>query len=324
MAPSRKTDSLRPYDVPFGVTATTVGLLAAIFLPMVTRAPDWPEGLPLLADDSDAVVAAWREERGLPMPPDGEGVLTAWSLLNDDLARRATTRQSLPQRRFATALVTVTRHDARLQHALRARACAPMVERTATRAAGLLTVATRHGLRGATASSAVTDGQRLAWCYVRWERLGLETPEQGAIEALRDTFLRVPRAVQVGFAAWGLGARCGALVGVAGRAVDPEDPRRCARFRSELIPLAKAIDPQYPDALARAHTELLLGEGLRTVLTTSGEGHALDMAAHARAEDESRAAFQRAGEGYERLHQAAPSRRLERFIAAARWGISAD
>ncbi len=323
MAPARKADPPRPYDVPAPLAAGVGVLLAAVFLPMNLRGPAWPSGLPPVAYDPQAIAAEHRAGLNLDVPAASPAVMAAWRELNRALGRRDTPGSAQAQGDFSRLTIRATQHARPAWRALRARACEAFVtpptrgDRDPT---GIVPIATRHRVVGPRAGASVDRAQRLAWCYLRWERLALPTPDQGSVEPLMDTLLRVPAPLQRGFVRWALGASCAALVGLDGRALTLDDPRRCAAYRRELLPAAVGLDPGYPAAEARAHTEMLLGLGLSHAVATVGhEGPSGPAGEFARstAQHDARQAFQAASDAYGSLLRRAPSYRTERLALGA-------
>lgn len=319
MAPPRKADPSRPYDVPAPLAGGIAAVVAAVVLPMSLRGPAWPAGLPPLAHDPAAILAQHRAALRRTAPAASPAVLSAWRALNQSLLRREPAASAAAQRYFSTLVARATLHDRDAQSALRARACDVL---GAARPAaepdryGVVALATRHRLLGVHATPSVDAAQRLAWCALRWERLALPTPDSGPVEPLTDTLLRVPPPVQRGFVRWALSARCAALVGMDGRAVSLDDPRRCAAYRRELLPVAARMQPGWPAERARAHTEMLLGLGLqqaaRAPATQGADGFARSTAL-----DEARRALQTAADAYGAELRTAPSHPTERLALGA-------
>jgi len=272
--------------------------------------------------DPAAIEAAHQAGLHLDAPTAMPAVLSAWRRLNESLGRRDTAASTQTQREFSSIVARATLHARPAQMALRARACERFVdpEGRDPDPMALGAVALRHRVTGPNTPATVDRAQRLAWCYLRWERLALPTPDQGSVEPLTDSLLRVSPAVQRGFVHWALGASCAALVGLDGRPLSLDDPRRCATYRRELLPAAAGLEPRYPLAEARAHTEMLLGLGLSHAIATlrtappaeAPEGFALSTAQH-----EARQAFQAAADGYGAQLRAAPAYRTERLALGA-------
>lgn len=316
MAPARKAHPLGTWDVPFSIVVSALGVLTATFLPMATHAPEWPDTLPNIVDSPSESLAAHTAELARRSPADADEALAAWRRLNEALERRDGAAVTEAQREFATRTRQVTAHNRDREESLRARACA-VLGGPAPGDTALTRVAARHGLVNG-ASTVEARAARLSWCYLRWERLALDTPDEGPLEPITATLARVPRSLQLSFVRWVLGARCWALVGLPGRAAQREDPQRCAQLRTAMLPIARGVDPRYPSALAEAHIALWLGEDLRHVAATAPEGSSASVT------DEARGAFQQAFEGYSRVLDRAPSRRVTRFAAAALAGMSRD
>ncbi len=296
MSLSRKVERIPAGDVPLPLAAGLVLLLLALFVPMAWRAPAWPTSLPLLSHDPEAVFSAHRSALGSAPPAAAREILEPWSALNEALARRDSRAAALAQPRFARDLARGTLGIASQRISLRARACEALRGARRDDPSGLHRVARRHGL---------TDpAERLAWCYLRWERLALQPSEDGSVEGLTDTFLRVPAPMARTFARWGLAQGCGDLLGSHGRGASGADPRRCAFFRRELVAMASGMDRGYPTDEALAATDMMLGAQLSEVS---------DHRAHA----EVSVAYQRALERYGRMLERDRSRRLERYALAA-------
>lgn len=324
MSPNKVNSDRRRGDVPPSVVAGVLALLVALFLPMAHRAPAYPTELPALRDDPAAVLREHRAALATPAPAGTRDVLAAWTRLAQVTARREETAYAEAQQRFATRLGEATLHDRTQERAIQARALDAFLRalRDGQGEDPLVALARRHHLAGPDASPHATDAVRAAWFLMRWERMALPTPAQGEMERLIDTLGRLPRATQVSFAAWALGATCGELLGYSPRSRGPEAVRACAVLRREMIDVASGADRRYPRAEALAAVEMQLGAGLMRYVDparreAAGMTDAMDESLARRARDEAAEAFQRAVVRYESLKRERPGRRFERYQVAA-------
>ena len=304
----------KPWDVPLPVVLGALAVAASVLLPLAHRVPAYPVSLPPLATEPAPLRAEHREDLARPRPAAMREIVEAWDALTAAQSRRDGRAVHTAQARFASVLFDGTENLPELRNAARAVAAQAFLDGLRDPRRPGTVVAARHGLAGPSAPSDVDDAQRLAWFIVRWERLALPTPSHGHIEPLVDTLLRVSPAVQRGFAAWVLGARCPSLLGTA----YPADPRPCAdELRRPMIAVASRFDPSYPRDEALAATDMMLAVALRhpsdAVLRaradTSGEGRT-DL-------EDAQAALHRAQDRYAMLHRAHPSRRWERLSLGA-------
>lgn len=327
MPPSRKVERVRAGDVPSPIAAGVVVLLLALFVPMAWRRPARPTSLPALRHQPDAVMAELRRDLAQAPPAAGDEVLAAWTSLNAALARRDPRAAGELRERFARVLSTGTLGIEGYRRSLRARACAVMAAAPAGGEPPLRAIARRHGLLAPEAPPGVDASHAVAWCYIRWERLALPTPEEGQVEELTETFLRVPTPVARAFVSWGIGARCSDLVDRRGPSSRAEVPRRCATLRREFVGIAARMEQEYHRDEALAATDMMLGSALSLLSLEEDrpDGPGVDDAlSRTRLRGEAELAFQHALERYSRLLQRAPSRRLERYALAATEELATD
>lgn len=311
----RPREALR-YDVPTGVFAGIVALLVALFLPLSHRTPAWPTELAHLTYDERAVLDAHRRDLARPAPAAEREVMRAWawwsrSAVSGDAARLADARQ-----RFQEVLDEATGHAREPALALRARATERFLANLNDARAPLTEIARRHGL-GPDGPWYATRAARIAWFAMRWERNAARAADDGRVEPLTDTLLRVDPAYQRAFVSWGLDARCPALIGAHGAwSLTAAHTRACAAFRNELVPVARAADPRYPDDEARAAIDVMLAVGLRRAPGGDDAVHVVDDAASAGADGDAQAALVRARDRYAAMLERERTPRIERHFMA--------
>ncbi|MFO0627561.1 MAG: hypothetical protein U0325_18280 [Polyangiales bacterium] len=313
----------RAGDVPAPLVAGVLALLVATFLPMAQRTPVFPTELPVLRDAPGAVRDAHRADLARPAPPATPQVLAAWRALSEVTARRDEAGFVTAQRLFATRLAEATLHARDAERAIAARALQAFLDAAHRGDATDATVrlAARHRLAGPDAAPAASDAARTAWFLMRWERMALPTPDRGEVEPLLDTLGRLPRPMQVAFAAWALRATCAEILGDGGRR-GVRGARDCARLRRDMVGVAHGADPRYPTDEALAATDMLLAAGLlrhvdparRVLLRTPEEP---DETSLRQARDEAAEALQRALLRYEQRAGRGRRRLLERHQMAA-------
>jgi len=294
-------------------------VLVALFVPVVHRTPAWPTNLPPLSYDADATIHEQRADLRRAPPPAAREVMSAWRALSQASARRDEAAFIERQQTFAEVLATATEHVRAPALALRAQAAREFLAELRRPDRPLTIIARRHRLAGDDLPVYVDDAARLAWFTLRWERLALPTPEQGPLEGITDSLLRLPKETQRAFVAWGLAARCSELLGTTDRAARPDDPRRCASFRRDLIAATRGFNPNYPRDEAFAAVDMMLGVGLSRVAHATAERpeDTIDESVREAARTDAQAAFVRAREGYVALVERAPSRRYERLLMGA-------
>ncbi len=309
----RPREALR-YDVPPGVFAGIVALLVALFFPLSHRTPAWPTELAHLTYDERAVLDAHRRDLARPAPAAEAEVMRAWawwsrSAVAGDGARLADARQ-----RFQDVLGEATGHAREPALALRARATERFLAALGDRRAPLTEIARRHGL-GLDGPWYATRAARIAWFAMRWERNAARTADDGRVEPLTDTLLRVDPAYQRAFVSWGLDARCPALIGAHdGWSLTAAHTRACAAFRNELVPLARAADPRYPDDEASAAIDVMLALGLRR--PAGGDDAPVHVVDDASNDGDAQAALVRARDRYAAMLERARTPRIERHFMA--------
>lgn len=309
----RPREALR-YDVPAVVFAGIVALLVALFFPLSHRTPAWPTGLAHLAYDERAVLDAHRRDLARPAPAAEAEVMRAWawwsrSAVSGDAARLADARQ-----RFQEVLGEATGHAREPALALRARATERFLANLGDARAPLTEIARRHGL-GPDGPWYATRAARIAWFALRWERNAARAADDGRVEPLTDTLLRVDPAYQRAFVSWGLDARCPALIGAHdGWSLTVAQTRACAAFRNELVPLARAADPRYPDDEARAAIDVMLAIGLRR--PAGGDDAPVHLVDEASGDGDAQAALVRARDLYAAMLERERTPRIERHFMA--------
>lgn len=309
----RPREALR-YDVPPGVFAGIVALLAALFFPLSHRTPAWPTGLAHLTYDERAVLDAHRRDLARPAPAAEAEVMRAWawwsrSAVSGDAARLADARQ-----RFQEVLGEASGHAREPALALRARATERFLANLGDARAPLTEIARRHGL-GADGPWYATRAARIAWFAMRWERNAARAADDGHVEPLTDTLLRVDPAYQRAFVSWGLDARCPALIGAHdGWSLTAAHTRACAAFRNELVPLARAADARYPDEESRAAVDVMLAIGLRR--PAGGDDAPVRVVDEASADGDAQAALVRARDRYAAMLERERAPRIERHFMA--------
>lgn len=301
------------HDVPLPIAGAALALLLAIFVPLSHVLPTYPAELAHLDADEAAVLRDHRAALARPAPPAAREVLAAWDAWCAAVADASPDVHG-PREAFARRLAEATLRVRDAQDALRARAAEAFLARLDDPRAPLTRTAARHGLAGRSAWYA-TRSARLAWFALRWERALAEPGDDGAVEPLADTLLRVPASYRRAFASWALDARCPELVGARGRPFSPDDARACGRFRADLVDLAARLDPRYPREEARAAVDMLLAAGLRRAVTPAPDAPVtvLDDATRGPALADAQAALLRAEARYAAMLRAAPSRRVERL-----------
>lgn len=306
-------------DVPPGIALGALALLAALFGPLVQRTPAWPAELPHLRYDERAVVAEHQRLLAPPLPASATAAFDAWdawtrAAVGDDATVTDTARQ-----RFAERLAQATGHVRAVEEGLREHAAARFLAHLDDADAPLTRIAVRHRLVGADTAAHATRAARLAWFALRWERAALHASDDGELEPMHDTLLRVPTAYQRAFVSWALDARCPELVGAtAARPLRVADVRACARYREEFVGFAAAIDRGYPREAAHAATDVMLAVGLRRLTAPAVDAPVLvvDDDQRVQATSDAQAALVRAQSRYARMLEAAPSRLLERRYVA--------
>lgn len=315
-------------DLPLGLFVAVVIVLTALFLPMARRTPDYPTALPPLTYDADAVLREHARALALPAPPATAQVLARWRALNEATAARRESEFSAAQAAFTSDYGLATGHAPSAEQALRARAREAFLGESRRPEAALTRVAARHRLAGPRATRDATTAVRVAWFDLRWERNALPTPEHGEVEPIATTLLRIPPPEQRAFTAWALAARCPVLVGVEGRPLRPDDARRCASLRRDLLDLAAGFDHAYPRDEAAAAIDMMLGESLLRLTdparADAREPTVVDDNERLRARDDALAAFQHAAERYGAMERRGHSARIERYLRAALAELGAD
>lgn len=313
----------RAGDVPAPLVAGVLALLVAAFLPMAQRTPVFPTELPRLRDAPDAVRAALREDLARPAPPATPQVLAAWRALSEVTARRDEGGFVAAQHLFSTRVAEATLHARPAERAIAARALQAFLEsaRRGDVADATVRLAARHRLAGPDVAPAATDAARAAWFLMRWERMALPTPAQGEVEPLLDTLGRLPRPLQISFAAWALRATCPEILGDGGRR-GVRGARDCAQLRRDMVGVARGADPRYPADEALAAADMLLAAGLlrhvdpaRRVML--GVPEERDDTSLRQARDEAAEALQRALLRYDTRLRSDRRRLLERHQMAA-------
>jgi hypothetical protein len=301
------------HDVPLALAAGALGVLLALFVPLSHVTPAYPTELAHLPADDAAVLRDHRAALALPAPPATREVLAAWDAWSAAAARGDAEAAHTTRETFAARLAAATGRVRAAQDALRARAAEAFLARLDAPRAPLTRVAARHGLTAR--SWYVTRAARVAWFALRWERNVAEPGDDGELEPIADTLLRVPVSYRRAFASWALDARCPELVGAAGRALTPDGARACGRFRADLIDLAAHLHPRYPREEARAAADMMLALGLRRAVAPAPDAPVtvVDDAARGPALADAQAALLRAEARYAAMLRATPTRRAERL-----------
>ncbi len=313
------------HDVPLALAAGALALLLAVFVPLSHVTPAYPAELAHLDVDEAAVLRDHRAALRLPAPPATREALAAWDAWCAAAARDDVGAIPVAREAFARRLADATLRVRAAQDAVRARAAERFLARLDDPRAPLTRVAARHGLAGAPSWYATRAG-RLAWFALRWERNVAEPGDDGEMEPIADTLLRVPASYRRAFASWALDARCPELVGAVGRALAADHARACGRFRADLVDLAARLDPRYPREEARAAVDMMLAAGLRRAAAPAPDAPVtvVDDAARGPALADAQAALLRAEARYAAMLRAAPSRRVERLYRGVTAALGDD
>lgn len=306
------------YDVPIGVVGAVLALLVALFLPLSHRTPEWPTELPHLTYDEAAVIAEHRRDLGLALPPSAREVERAWTAWSRAAASGDSARSDVARQDFSDTLRAASLSSLDASRAIRAHVAQRFLDDLDDARAPLTVVASRHGL-GPDARWYVTRATRLAWFMLRWERNAAPVGDDGHVEPLTDSLVRVPSAYQRAFLSWALDARCPELIGAtAARPLSTEDVRACATFRGDLIPLAHATDDRYPVEEARASVEMMLAHGLRDLTRPAPDAPVtvVDEPTQIAARSDAQAALVRARELYATMLEHERTPRIERRYMA--------
>lgn len=314
------------YDVPPAVVGGALGLLLALFLPLSHRTPEWPAELPHLTCDESAVIAEHRRDLARPLPPSFAAVDRAWTRWSRAAAAGDPARSDAARQDFADTLRHAATQGADVSIALRARAAQRFLDDLERPDAPLSIVAARHGL-GPRGQWYATRATRLAWFALRWERNAAPVADDGRVEPLTDSLMRISPSYQRAFLSWALDARCTELIGATeARPITPADVRACANFRGDLVPIARAVDPRYPDEESRAAVDVLLARGLRDL--TRGPDDApvtvADDPAEIAARSDAQAALVRARDVYAAMLERQRTPRIERRYMAVIADLGAD
>ncbi len=314
------------YDVPLGVVGGALGLLLALFVPLSHRTPEWPTELPHLAYDEAAVIAEHRRDLARPLPPSFAAVDRAWSRWSQAAAAGDAARSDAARQDFADTLRHASTQGADVSIALRARAAQRFLDDLERPDAALSVVAERHGL-GPHGRWYATRATRLAWFALRWERNAAPVADDGRVEPLADSLVRVSPSCQRAFLSWALDARCTELIGAtAARPLTPADVRACANFRGDLVPIARAADPRYPAEESLATVEVLLARGLRDLTRRPDDAPVTvaDDPAEIAARSDAQAALVRARDLYAATLERQRTPRIERRFMAVIAELGAD
>jgi len=311
------------HDVPLALAGALLALLLALFFPLSHVTAAYPTELAHLTVDEAAVLRDHRAALARPTPPATREVLAAWAAWSTAAARGDAAAAHATRETFAARLAVATGRVREAQDALRALATEGFLAHIDDPRAPLSRVAAGHGLAGVGASWYATRAARVAWFALRWERNVAPPGDDGEVEPLADTLLRVPLSYRRAFASWALDARCPELVGaVARRPFTAADVRACGRFREDLIDLAAHLDPRYPRDETRAAADVMLALGLRRAVTPAPDAPVtvVDDAVRGPALADAQAALLRAEGRYAAVLRGTSSRhaqRLYRGVVAA-------
>jgi len=317
------TSAAPRHDVPLALAGALIALLLALFVPLSHVTAAYPTELAHLPVDEPAVLRDHRAALARPLPPATREVLAAWDAWSTAAARGDAAAAHATRETFAARLADATGRVRAAQDTLRAAATERFLAQLDDPRAPLSRVAARHGLAGEGASWYATRAARIAWFALRWERNVAPPGDDGEVEPLSDTLLRVPLSYRRAFGSWALDARCPELVGAAaGRPFTAADARACARFRDDLIDLAATLEPRYPREASRAAADVMLALGLRRAVTGGADAPVtvVDDAVRGPALADAQAALLRAEGRYAAMVRATSSRRalrLYRGVVAA-------